>query len=149
MIGDSKERPHQRLDVWRDATDLVVMVYAYSAGFPADEKFGITSQMRRAAVSVPSNIAEGAARRSQAELLRFCAIARGSLSELDTQLEIADRLGFAGPAPELQQVLNRTFARLNALITSVEAVPRTLREDAASYESPMTNHEPQPWPSHA
>ena len=129
--------------------DLVEMVYAHSAEFPHDEKFGITSQMRRAAVSVPSNIAEGAARRSRAELLRFCVIARGSLSELDTQIEIADRLGLTKPAPDLQQVLNRTFARLNALIASLEAAPCTIREDAAFYESPMTNHESQRRPSHA
>ena len=141
MIGDSKERPHQRLDVWRDAMDLVVMVYAHSGSFPGEERFGITSQVRRAAVSVPSNIAEGAARRSQAELVRFCVIARGSLSELDTQLELANRLGFAQPAPELQRLLDRTFARLNALIRSLEPTPRTVREETALYESPITNHE--------
>jgi four helix bundle protein len=139
VIGDSKERPHERLDVWRDAMDLVVMVYAHSASFPGEERFGITSQMRRAAVSVPSNIAEGAARRTQPES-RFCVIARGSLSELDTQLNIASRLGFAQPSPELQRLLNRTFARLNALIRSLEAT-RTLRDEAALYESPITNHE--------
>ncbi|TWI06088.1 four helix bundle protein [Luteimonas cucumeris] len=127
--------------------DLVTLVYAHSAQFPADEKFGITAQVRRAAVSVPSNIAEGAARKSQAELIRFCVIARGSLSELDTQLEIAHRLGFAGATPDLLQLLNRTFARLNALITSLEAVTRTVRDDAAGYESPITNHESRP--SHA
>ncbi len=121
--------------------DLVVLVYAHSAAFPGEERFGITSQIRRAAVSVPSNIAEGAARKTQAELLRFCVIARGSLSELDTQLEIARRLGFANPVPELRQVLDRTFARLNALIRSLEAAPRAIREEAAFYESLITNHQ--------
>ena len=71
MIGDSKERPHQRLDVWRDAMELVALVYAFSARLPAEERYGLSSQMRRAAISVPSNIAEGAARRSLAELIRF------------------------------------------------------------------------------
>ena len=127
--------------------DLVVLVYAHSAGFPGDEKFGITSQIRRAAVSVPSNIAEGAARKTRAELLRFCVIARSSLSEPDTQLEIARRLQYGQPAPELQQVLDRTFARLNALIKSLDTTPLAVREEPAFYESPITNHQSRP--SHA
>jgi four helix bundle protein len=147
VIGDSKERPHQRLDVWRDAMDLVVAVYAHSAAFPDTERFGLTSQIRRAAVSVPSNIAEGAARKSKPELLHFCAVARGSLSEVDTQLQIADRLGFAKPVPGLQALLDRTFARLNALIRSLEAAPRAVRDEAAGYQSPITNHQSRP--SHA
>ena len=139
MIGDSKERPHQRLDVWRDAMDLVVMVYSRSAAFPEEERFGLTAQVRRAAVSVPSNIAEGAARKSTVELARFCAIARGSLSELDTQLQIATRLGYAESTPELQQLLDRTFARLNALIKALDDKPRSIRDEAGCYESPITN----------
>jgi four helix bundle protein len=147
VIGDSNERPHQRLDVWRDAMDLVVAVYAHSAAFPDTERFGLTSQIRRAAVSVPSNIAEGAARKSKPELLHFCAVARGSLSEVDTQLQIADRLGFAERTSELQELLDRTFARLNALMKSLQADPRAVREQAVHYESPITNHQSRP--SHA
>ena len=147
MTGDSKERPHQRLDVWRDAMDLVVLVYRFTAAFPADERYALSSQMRRAAVSVPSNIAEGAARRSTAELIRFLSIARGSLAELDTQRLLASRLELAKPDTELGQLLDRTFARLNALIRSKEQAS-SVREDAASYESPITNHESRPQ-SHA
>lgn len=111
------------------------MVHAHSAGFPGDERFGLTSQMRRAAISVPSNIAEGAARKSTPELFRFLSIARGSLSELDTQLEIARRLQFMQPSADLQDVLDRTFAKLNALMNSIGQ-----RAD----ESPITNHESRP-----
>jgi four helix bundle protein len=81
---ESSKRPHERLEVWRDAMDLVESIYRFSAVFPDAERFGLTSQLRRAAVSVPSNIAEGAARRSTPEYLRFLSIARGSLSEMDT-----------------------------------------------------------------
>ena len=147
MIGDSKERPHQRLDVWRDAMELVALVYRLTSVFPAEERYGLSAQMRRAAVSVPSNIAEGVARRSNAELIHFLSIARGSLAELDTQILLADRLGFAGHDPGLMQLLDRTFARLNALIRSKEQ-PSSVREDASSYESPITNHESRPQ-SHA
>jgi len=148
VIGDSKERPHQRLDVWRDAMELVALVYAFSAKLPAEERYGLSSQMRRAAVSVPSNIAKGAARRSPAELVRFLLIARGSLSELDTQLLLAERLGFATPDGALTQLLDRTFARLNALIKSREHAAFSVREEPAPYESPITNHESRPL-SHA
>ena len=145
MIGDSKERPHRRLDVWRDAMELAALVYAYSAGFPTEERYGLTAQMRRAAVSVPSNIAEGAARRSPSELVRFLLIARGSLSELDTQLTLAPRLGLAAPDEELLQLLDRTFARLNALIRS-RVDTAAVRDEPGSYESPMTNHESRALP---
>ena len=147
MIGDSKERPHQRLDVWRDSMELVTPVYRLTATFPAEERFTLSAQLRRAAISVPSNIAEGAARRSTPELLRFLAIARGSLAELDTQILLAHRLGLAEPDADLTQLLDRTFARLNALIRSKEQAS-SVREDAASYESPITNHESRPQ-SHA
>jgi four helix bundle protein len=98
---ESSRRPHERLDVWRDAMALVETVYRLSRSFPDAERFGLTSQVRRCAVSVPSNIAEGAARRSTAEYLRFLSIARGSLSELDTQMQIATRLGYLEPVPDL------------------------------------------------
>ncbi|MCC5069532.1 four helix bundle protein [Xanthomonas campestris pv. campestris] len=138
MIRDSQERPHERLTVWRDAMSLVEAIYRLSHDFPDSERFGLTAQMRRAAISVPSNIAEGAARRSTAEYLRYLSMARGSLAELDTQLQIATRLQFASSDAAIPDLLNRTFARLNALIRTLDE-SRHLREPGALYESPISN----------
>lgn len=82
------------MDVWKLSIDLVVKVYQITSQFPVEEKFGLAQQMRRAAVSVPSNIAEGAARKSQNELIQFLHISLGSLSELETQLTICQRLDY-------------------------------------------------------
>ncbi|HEU4664889.1 MAG TPA: four helix bundle protein [Dokdonella sp.] len=143
MNRDSAKRPHERLDVWQDAMSLVEAVYRLTARFPENERFGLVSQMRRAAVSVPSNIAEGAARRSTLEYLRFLSIARGSLSELDTQIQIAARLELAAPSLEAEELMHRTFARLNALLL---ALGKRSVETCCS-NSPITN--PQSRPSNA
>jgi four helix bundle protein len=84
---------HKDLLVWQNAIELVAAVYTQSNSLPAAEQFGLMSQMRRAAVSIPANIAEGAARGSTAEFARFVLIARGSLAELETHLHVATRLG--------------------------------------------------------
>lgn len=89
-------RPHEKLDVWRKAVDFVVEVYKATESFPKEEKFGLTSQVRRAAVSIPTNIAEGAARRSSKEFVYFLSNAQGSCSEVETELLIANRLGYLG-----------------------------------------------------
>jgi four helix bundle protein len=146
-IRDSGQRPHERLDVWREAMDLVEATYRFSADFPDTERFGLTAQIRRAAISVPSNIAEGAARRSTPEYVRFLSIARGSLSELDTQIQLALRLRLASEAPQLIEQLDAVFAKLNALIRSLAARDATTSGMRAvpNPESPI----PNPGSSHA
>ena len=86
---------HKDLDVWKKSMDLVELVYELTSKFPKDERFGLVSQMRRAAVSIPSNIAEGAARKGNKEFIQFLMIALGSLSELETQYLLAVRLKMA------------------------------------------------------
>ena len=85
---------HKDLDVWKKSIDLVVLADKICEKFPAHEKYGLISQLQRAAVSVPSNIAEGAGRNSTKEYIRFLSMAQGSLRELETQLIIADKLGY-------------------------------------------------------
>jgi len=92
------DKPHKRLRAWQLSMDIAVDIYGVTGKFPPEEKFGLTSQMRRCAVSVPSNVAEGAARRSKKEFVNFLHISMGSLSELDTQLELAKRLEFIDEA---------------------------------------------------
>ena len=116
-------KTHRDLDVWRAAVELASPVYAVTRGFPADERFGLVSQMRRAAVSIASNIAEGAGRQSGKEFLRFLYVASGSASELDTQLEISLMSG-VGPGTEregLQAETVRVSQMLHGLIRSVKA----------------------------
>lgn len=108
------DKPHKKLDAWKVSIELADEIYKLTTKFPADEKFGLVSQMRRAAISVPSNIAEGAARSSTAEFRRFVSIARSSLSELDTQLDISVRLRFAGP--EHREALDLLLHRLDKLL---------------------------------
>jgi four helix bundle protein len=117
---ESFKRPHERLEVWQEAMALVEMIYSCSSLFPDAERFGLTAQIRRAAVSVPSNIAEGAARRSTREYLRYLSIARGSLSELDTQFQIAARLGYVQATKQISAHVDQIFAKLTALMNALE-----------------------------
>jgi len=96
---------HKDLDVWKKSMDLVELIYSVTSQFPSDERFGLVSQMRRAAVSIPSNIAEGAARKGDKELIQFLMIAIGSLSELETQYLISVRLNFVDKNEELEKIL--------------------------------------------
>jgi four helix bundle protein len=89
-------RPHKKLEVWKKALEFVTKIYKVTELFPDSEKFGLISQIRRSAVSIPSNISEGAARSSKKEFIQFLSIAQGSTSELETQLIISNNLGFLG-----------------------------------------------------
>lgn len=127
-----KINSYKDLIVWQKAMDLVELVYQVTSSFPKEERYGLTNQLRRAAVSIPSNIAEGHARSSTAEFQRFLSIARGSLAEVETQLLIARRLGYLSeeqPSPilSLQVEINKMTNRLMAKLTPSPSVlaPKT------------------------
>ena len=86
-------KPHHKLKVWQKSRQFVKEIYQITTKLPAEEKFGLTSQMRRAAISIPSNIAEGAGRNSRKEYINFLGICQGSIAELETQILIAKDLG--------------------------------------------------------
>lgn len=110
-------KTHMDLDVWKRSMDFVENIYKLSSHFPKEEMYGLTSQIRRAAVSIPSNIAEGASRQSPKEFVQFLYISLGSLSEVETQLMLSKRLQFV---ENIQSVLNNAVTikkMLNGLIT--------------------------------
>jgi four helix bundle protein len=113
-------RKHHELKAWQEAISLVTDVYELTAKFPKDELFGLTSQMRRAAVSIPSNVAEGAARSTDKEFLHFLAIARGSLSELETQTIIARNLTYVEDNPAISLRMDNVFGLIGGLMKSIE-----------------------------
>ncbi len=113
------------LRVWQQAMDLVEQIYRVSEGFPARESYGLTNQLRRAAVSVPSNIAEGHTRQHIKEYLNHLSMAQASLAELETQLEIAFRLKYTSAEP-FQALLNQVMSlrkQLYALRNSLTPAP--------------------------
>jgi len=110
-------RPHHRLDSWSNSVELVVAIYKHTEHFPKEERFGLTSQIRRAAVSIPANIAEGAARHSTKEFAHFLSNAQGSASELETELIIANRLGYVDETTFSQIISD--LERIGRLITGL------------------------------
>jgi four helix bundle protein len=121
--GRSDIKSHRDLIVWQKAMDLVVAVYQATKNFPKEETYGLTSQIRRAAASIPANIAEGQGRRLGGEFQQFLGNARGSLMELDTHLELALRLDYFDP--ESYSALNRRVTEvgkmLNGLLRSLRS----------------------------
>ena len=114
-------RRHHDLIAWQRAVDLVKAVYEITETLPDSERFGLVSQMRRAAVSIPSNIAEGAARHSSKEFVQGLYIARGSLAEIETQLVLCRELGFVKDVSALDQLISELFGVLSGLIRSLQA----------------------------
>lgn len=106
----SDEKNYKNLDVWKQSRELVSLIYTVVSNFPEEEKFGLTSQLKRAAISIPSNIAEGIGRNSKKETKQFCHIAKGSLYEVETQIFLAI---------DLQFISEKESARVFEQITTV------------------------------
>jgi four helix bundle protein len=113
------QRKHRSLQAWQRGISLVKMIYAHTGSYPTSERFGLTSQLRRAAVSVPANIAEGFARNGTKELLHSLSIAAGSLSELDTLLEIASELELGIEHSAIQKEVDAVAGLVMGLAASV------------------------------
>ena len=125
-------KDYRELIVWQKAIDLVENVYRQTAGFPRQELYGLTTQIRRAAVSIPSNIAEGQGRHTTADFLRFLAIANGSLKEVETQFYIARRLGYL----EERQLVASTD-RTEEIGRLISGLRKSLKSKSSP---PTTNH---------
>lgn len=115
-------RNFRKLDIWKNGIELVKLIYKVCEILPSEEKFGLKSQLTRAAISIPSNIAEGSSRNSEVEFKRFLEIAIGSLFEVETQLIISKELGFI-PEKELENIfilLEKEAKMINSLINKIK-----------------------------
>ena len=131
-------KTYKDLEVWQLAMSLVEDVYVASRTFPSDEKFALCDQLRRAAVSIPSNIAEGFGRDTTKDFLHFLFMARGSLFEVTTQLELARRLKYLSDITNLNEKAGRVGMMINALATRLKT---RLSARATNREPRTTNHE--------
>lgn len=127
-------RKHHDLKAWQEAMALVKAVYHSTTEFPQSEVYGLTSQMRRAAVSVPSNIAEGAARSGDKEFFKFLSIARGSLSELETQVLIARDISYLERDLELLEIIDKVFGLIGGLMNSIRKRSETSEDKGVKRE---------------
>ena len=114
---------HKELIVWQKSMDLVVTIYAITEKFPKEELYGLTSQMRRAAVSIPSNIAEGRRRSTKKDFRQFLIIAYSSGAELETQVEIVKRLQFGKKLDflKIEGLMNEVMRMLNKMISNLKS----------------------------
>ena len=113
-------RSHKDLNVWKKSIDLVDIIYKVTKSFPKEEIYCLTNQVRRSVISIPSNIAEGAARNSKKEFIQFLYIALGSLSELETQIIIANRQGYLNNLNSLLENIKVIQKLINGLIYSIK-----------------------------
>lgn len=111
---------YKELDIWRLSMQITKQAYTITSTFPSNETFALTSQIRRAAVSIPSNIAEGSSRRTTKEFIHFLFIANGSLSEIETQLELSLMLGYTHDNNDIQMQINRLRVMLRNMIISLQ-----------------------------
>jgi four helix bundle protein len=123
MVAAEMNSSHRNSVAWQKGMKLAALIYRVTQGFPVDERFGLTNQLRRAAVSIPSNIAEGKGRLSTGELIQFLGIARGSTLEVQTQLELASMLGFGDreEIAEAQELIVEEVKILNATLATLRA----------------------------
>jgi four helix bundle protein len=120
MVDCNKVRDYKDLEVWNKSMDLVADVYKVVKSFPQEEQYSLVSQIKRSAVSIPSNISEGASRKSKKEILQFLYIALGSASELETQLLISKRLGYSTNLDNLLSEITVIRKMLNSLPSSLK-----------------------------
>jgi four helix bundle protein len=118
-----RQKPHKNLKLWSETMNLVAYLYQVTKQFPREEDFGLKSQIRRAAVSVPSNISEGLTRKTSKDRYHFLNVAQGSLSEIDAQIEIAARLGYIDNVVERRS--NESLASVERLLSGLM---RSLKE---------------------
>ncbi|MCF7918245.1 four helix bundle protein [Candidatus Gracilibacteria bacterium] len=111
----------QDLQIWKKSVDLVEDIYKTTSTFPNEEKFGLVAQMRRSAISIPSNISEGYGRKTSGELLQFLGIARGSLCELETQVIIAKRLKFLKDNEKLINIISELHKMIYSFTSKINS----------------------------
>lgn len=133
MSSDSKKiRTHKDLDVWKKSIELAQEIYRFTKNFPQEEIYGLTSQIRRSIISVPSNIAEGAARRTTKEFIQFLSYAAGSLAEVETQLILSSKVGYLKNKEDVFGDVEDVKKMLGGLIKSLER--------KTNHKSQITDH---------
>ena len=138
-------KSYKDLEVWQESMKLVLGVYRLLGLFPREEQFALCDQLRRAVVSIPSNIAEGFGRDTHKDFAHFLAMSRGSLYEVGTQLEIASALGYVDSIDEVRALMNSISRMLGSLIRKLQFPAPGTKHQAPSttYQAPGTQHQAQ------
>lgn len=133
------KRDFRQLIVWQKAMEMVTEIYKATRSFPKEEIYGLTSQIRRSAVSIPSNIAEGQGRNTKGEFLQFLGIAKGSLCEIETQILIAKNLEYLSTTDAFEDRINEIGRLLNGLINSLKSDNQQLATDNRQPTTPYVS----------